>query len=128
VGDIEAPEGSNGNPQLAQVAMQGGTHVGQTILRAIEGREPEPFVYHDKGKLAVVGRNAAVAENGWLKITGFPAWVAWAGVHIYQLIGFRNRLAVLLNWAWDYVFFERGVRVILPSGLEASKRETVDKG
>jgi len=78
------------------------------------------FRYRDRGMMATIGRNAAVAHVGGLVFTGFPAWFAWLGVHIVNLIGFRNRLFVLTNWAWDYFLFERMVRLILPA---ASCRE-----
>jgi len=71
--------------------------------------------------MATIGRNAAVAYVGGMALTGFPAWLAWLGVHLVKLIGFRNRLFVLINWAWDYFLFERMVRLILPA---ASCRET----
>ncbi|HEY6218639.1 MAG TPA: hypothetical protein VIV65_01195, partial [Gemmatimonadaceae bacterium] len=76
------------------------------------GEPAVPFVYRDPGSLATIGRNAAVARIHGISFTGFPAWVVWLVVHIIQLIGFRNRLFVLTNWAWDYFFYDRAVRLI----------------
>jgi NADH dehydrogenase len=106
----------DGNPLLmvATVAKQEGKWAGKNILRQISGSSPVPFIYHDPGMLAVTGRNAAVARLGKLAFSGFTAWVIWSTVHLYGLIGYRARLAVLINWAWDYIFFDRVVRLILP--------------
>jgi NADH:ubiquinone reductase (H+-translocating) len=121
VGDL-ARSLENGNllPMVAPVAMQQGNLAAKNIQRREEGKKQLAFHYHDRGMMATIGRNAAVASIGGLELTGFPAWIAWLGVHILNLIGFRNRLFVLLNWAWDYFLFERMVRLILPS---ASCRE-----
>lgn len=99
-------------PMLATVAMQMGAHAGRNVLRAIRGESPVPFVYHDPGSLATIGRNQAVAVLGRSQFTGFVAWVLWLFVHIMNLIGFRNRIVVLVNWAWDYFFFDRAIRII----------------
>ena len=99
-------------PMVAPVAMQMADVVARNIGRAIRGEPPEAFRYRDPGTLATIGRNAAVARLFGINWTGFPAWVMWLGVHIIQLIGFRNKLFVLLNWAWDYFFYERAVRLI----------------
>jgi NADH dehydrogenase len=101
-------------PGVAQVAMQEGEHAAQNIIRLYRGQPPLPFRYRDKGAMATVGRNAAVARLGGRLYTGFFAWLIWLAVHIFFLIGFRNRAAVLLNWAWNYLFYERSVRLILP--------------
>ena len=102
-------------PQVAQVAMQQGERAAANILRSLGGEVPEPFRYKDYGMLAVIGRNAAVAHMAGRAFSGFPAWLLWLLVHIAQLIGFRNRVLVLVNWAWNYVFFRRAVRLILPA-------------
>lgn len=101
-------------PGVAQVAMQQGEHAAANIARLIRGAPPQPFRYRDKGAMATVGRNAAVAQIGGRVYTGFPAWLIWLAVHIFFLIGFRNRLGVLIDWAWNYIFYERAVRLILP--------------
>lgn len=101
-------------PQLAQPAIQGGRHAGRQIARLIEGQPTEPFHYKDKGIMATIGRRAAVAQlPGGIRLRGTPAWLAWLGLHLVTLLGFRNRVSVLLNWAWRYMFWRRGTRVIV---------------
>ncbi len=102
-------------PMVAPVATQQGTTVARNIQRHEAGKPSLAFHYHDRGMMATIGRNAAVAQIGGLAFTGFVAWLMWLGVHLIKLIGFRNRLFVLINWAWDYFFFERMVRLILPA-------------
>jgi NADH dehydrogenase len=82
------------------------------VARVVRGRPCEPFRYRNPGSLATIGRSAAVAHVHGLSFTGFPAWVVWLVVHLLQLIGFRNKLLVLINWAWDYFFYDRAVRLI----------------
>ena len=101
-------------PMVAPVAIQMGESVARNIARTLRGQALEPFRYRDQGTLATIGRNAAVAHVFGLNWRGFPAWVMWLVVHIIQLIGFRNKLFVLLNWAWDYFFYERAARLITP--------------
>jgi len=101
-------------PMVAPVAIQQGKWAAQNILRQVHGQQPLPFRYRDRGAMVTIGRNAAVVQLGSLKFTGFPAWVLWLTVHLFNLVGFRNRLVVMLNWAWDYFFFERIARLILP--------------
>ena len=99
-------------PMVAPVAIQMGQAVARNITRQLRGQPLEPFRYRDQGTLATIGRNAAVANVYGVKATGFVAWVMWLGIHIIQLIGFRNKLLVLINWAWDYFFYERAARLI----------------
>src|SRR5881628_2037431 len=99
-------------PMVAPVAIQMGESVARNIARQLREQPLEPFRYHDQGTLATIGRNAAVAHVFGLQLSGFPACVMWLVVHIIQLIGFRNKLFVLLNWAWDYFFYERAARLI----------------
>jgi len=117
IGDLAYLEDAQGSPlpQVAQVAIQQGRRAARNILRVVSGSEPEPFRYHDLGMLAVIGRNAAVADVFGLPFKGLSAWVLWLAIHISWLIGFRNRALVLLNWGWNYVFFRRAVRLILPT-------------
>ncbi|MEX2599513.1 MAG: NAD(P)/FAD-dependent oxidoreductase [Dehalococcoidia bacterium] len=124
VGDLAAIETPNGQPvpMLAAAAMQQGTHAARNILRQIRGLPSQPFAYKDPGMLAVIGRNTAAARIGRLTFTGFPAWALWVGVHLVKLIGFRNRLLVLVNWAWDYLFFDRAGRIIMPSPKNQSPK------
>ncbi len=99
-------------PMMAPPAMQAGRHAADNVLRSLEDRPLKPFRYRDKGSMATIGRSAAVAAIGPLRITGFVGWVVWLTLHLYYLIGFRNRLAVLLEWGWDYVRFDRPIRII----------------
>jgi NADH dehydrogenase len=99
-------------PGVAPVAMQEGTYVGRLIRRQLRGELTPPFAYHDKGNLAAIGRNWALADFGWLRVSGWLAWLLWVVVHIAYLIGFRNRLVVLLQWAWAYFTKQRGARII----------------
>lgn len=101
-------------PNVAQVAMQTGAYASREILRRERGdtKPAQPFKYFDLGVMAVIGRGAAVATIFGVSFTGIIAWFVWLGLHLFQLIGFRNRLVVLLNWAYDYLFFDRKVRLI----------------
>jgi NADH:ubiquinone reductase (H+-translocating) len=115
IGDLSASGDDDGPlPMVAQVAIQEGRHAAANILRAVKGEPLEPFDYRNMGSMAAVGRGRAVVEIGGRTLTGFPAWPAWALVHVGKLVGFRNRLAVMLNWATDYLFAERAHRLILP--------------
>lgn len=100
---------------VAPVAIQQGETAAANIRRQVGARSPLPFAYHDKGSLATIGRVAAVAWVGGREFIGLPAWLLWLVVHIFNLIGFRNKLLVMINWAWDFLLYERGVRLILPS-------------
>jgi len=114
IGDAAYLVDENGQPlpMLATVAQQQAQHAAGNIRRGLEGRAPEPFTYKDPGLLATIGRNAAVARLWGISFSGWPAWLIWVGLHVYRLIGFRNRLVVILNWAWDYFFYESQVRLI----------------
>jgi NADH dehydrogenase len=112
-GDLAAVEEDGAPvPGVAPAAMQMGRHVARTIRRDLEGRAREPFRYFDKGNLATIGRAAAVAEIAGLRLSGLVAWLVWVFVHILYLIGFRNRLLVLIQWAWAYLTYQRGIRLI----------------
>lgn len=116
VGDLaHVEEEGRSLPMVAPVATQQGVMAAQNIERQMAGQEPRAFGYRDRGTMATIGRNAAVAHLAGRDFTGFIAWVIWLAVHLYQLIGFRNRLMVLISWAWDYLFYERAVRLILPA-------------
>jgi NADH dehydrogenase len=99
-------------PGIAPAAMQQGRHAARNILAALEGRPRQPFHYVDKGMLATIGRGAAVAKIGRVKASGVVAWLLWLFVHIFFLIGFRNRLVVMIQWAWSYFTFDHGARLI----------------
>jgi NADH dehydrogenase len=99
-------------PGVSPVAMQMGRCVARNIQNDLDGEPYEEFRYLDKGNMATIGRKAAIAEIGKLHLSGFIAWMAWLVVHIFFLIGFRNRFAVLFNWAWSYFTYQRGARLI----------------
>jgi NADH dehydrogenase len=102
-------------PMVAQVAIQSAVAAAQNIGLQIAGRQPVSFRYQDRGSMITIGRNAAGAAIGSRTYTGFFAWVLWLVIHLFNLIGFRNRLMVLINWAWDYLLYERAVRFVFPS-------------
>ena len=108
-------------PQVAQVALQQGSLAAENVIRMIGGHKPADFAYKDLGMLAVIGRNAAVAHVWGRSFTGFAAWTLWLVVHVAKLIGFRNRALVLVNWAWNYVFYRRAVRLILPDATREAR-------
>ncbi len=116
IGDIaDIDDGSGGRlPQLAQVAIQGGRHAAEQIISTIERRPREDFEYHDKGTMATIGRRAAVAElPQGPRLTGAIAWLAWLVLHLVYLLGVRNKVSVVVNWAWNYLTWDRGPRLIL---------------
>jgi NADH dehydrogenase len=121
-GDVALVEGAERLPQVAQVAIQQGAHAAENVLRSLRGEPLLPFAYRDKGSMATIGRSRAVAVIGRLELTGRPAWWAWLVVHIVMLIGFRNRLVTLTNWAWNYFTYDRGIRAIV-GGVEAAPGE-----
>jgi NADH:ubiquinone reductase (H+-translocating) len=115
IGDCASLEGRDGKPLpgLAAVATQQGKYVANVIARRVAARPaPGPFRYRDRGTLAVIGRSRAVADLGWIKLRGLPAWLFWSLVHLFLLAGFRNRAAVYLNWSWAWFTYGRGARLI----------------
>ena len=114
IGDASAFVDAAGNPLpgVAQVAMQGGVHAARTILRRIEGKPSREFRYNDRGSMAIIGRGSAIADIRGLRFSGPLAWLAWLFLHIFELIGFRNRLVVMIEWAAAYVTLQRSVRLI----------------
>ena len=126
IGDVASPKlGDQGElPMLSPPAMQGGRYVAQTIVDAVRGlqRERSPFHYLDKGTMATIGRNAGVTHLPvGLEFTGFIGWLTWLFVHIYYLIGFRNRISALGSWAWDYFRHDRPIRIILATGNDGAE-------
>jgi NADH:quinone reductase (non-electrogenic) len=117
IGDLaEASDRQGGNlPQLGPVAMQQARHVAREIVADIDGKpRRRPFRYFNKGTMATIGRNSAVAQlPGGIRLTGFLGWLSWLLLHLVELIGFRNRANVLVNWAWNYVTYDRGARLII---------------
>lgn len=118
IGDAAHLEDRNGQPfpLVAPVAIQQAECVAQNIKRAIRGEPPCEFKYRDPGQMATIGRHAAVVQLGKLRFRGYLAWMLWLVVHIMFLIGFRNRLLVMINWMWDYFFYDRAVRLITREG------------
>ncbi len=116
-GDLASLRQSDGSlvPGVAQGAIQMGRHAARQILRDLDDRARAPFHYLDKGNLATIGRAAAVADIRGLHLSGYPAWLVWVFVHILYLIGFRNRLLVMIQWAWAYLSYQRGIRLITGS-------------
>jgi NADH:quinone reductase (non-electrogenic) len=114
IGDAAAFLDAEGHqlPGVAQVAIQGGTHAARTILRRIRGEPSEPFVYHDRGSMAIIGRGSAICDIRGVRFSGPIAWLAWLFLHIFELIGFRNRLVVMIEWATAYFTRQRSVRLI----------------
>ncbi len=113
VGDVALVEGQERLPQVAQVAIQQGELVADNVVRSLSGEPLRPFVYRDKGSMATIGRSRAVAVIGRTQLVGRPAWWVWLFVHLAMLIGFRNRAVVLVNWAWNYWTYDRGLRAII---------------
>ena len=130
LGDLAhyAHQGDRPLPGTAAVAMQQGEYIGNVVKHRLTNKTVEPFQYKDYGSMAVIGRNAAVANLGFAKLSGFPAWFIWIFVHIYYLIEFDNKLLVMTQWAWNYFTRKRGVRLItgdddLPSVAEQVAQE-----
>lgn len=117
VGDVAKMETDNypkGHPQLAPVALQQGQYLGKNISRQLKGKEMKPFKYIDKGTMATIGRNRAVADlPGNLKFGGFVAWIIWMFVHLMYLVSFRQKLITLGNWIWNYFTYDKGTRLII---------------
>jgi len=118
IGDVAYLEDSQGQPfpMLATVALQQATIAAKNIPRHMKGDPLRNFIYDDPGSLATIGRSSAIAQIGHFEFSGYLAWLMWSVVHVYQLIGFRNRIMVLINWAWDYFLYDRAVRLITPDG------------
>jgi NADH:ubiquinone reductase (H+-translocating) len=113
IGDVaEFQDGGGPLPMLAPVAIQQGEHAARNIIAVLGGGSPSPFRYHDKGTMATVGRNYAVVQLGRIRVAGFVGWLMWLFVHLADIITFRSKAVVLINWAWNYVFYDRPVRLI----------------
>lgn len=124
IGDIASLEQDGSElPMLAPPAMQQGRYIARAVLDRVRGKEPKPFRYRDRGVMAVIGRNRGIARIGRFVVNGFIGWVLWLVVHIYFLIGFRNRLSVFLYWAWNYVFYDRPVRIVIPQPKRTRRRQ-----
>ena len=127
IGDMASLKDTKGVvvPGLGSAAMQMGNLAAMNLLKRIEGQPPKPFTYKDKGNMATIGRNRAIAQVGKLKLSGCVAWLAWGLVHVLLLIGFKNKALVLLEWAWSYVTGSGSVRLITGNGRETDGAEPV---
>jgi NADH dehydrogenase len=115
LGDLALTPGKDGKPLpgLAQVAKQEGIYLGRALARAIKtGTASPPFTFHNRGNTAIIGRHAAVFDFGWWQLKGWFAWMFWALIHVYLLVGFQHRLLVAIQWLWRYITYERGARLI----------------
>ena len=114
IGDLAsfAHHGGKPLPGVSPVARQQGRHAARNILVMIDGRRPQRFRYWNKGSMATIGRNKAVADLNFIHLSGLPAWIVWLFIHIIFLVGFRSRIAVLIQWAWSYITFNKGARLI----------------
>jgi NADH dehydrogenase len=127
IGDMTSFTHQDGKPLpgVSPVAMQMGRTAARNILHALKGEPYEPFTYVDKGSMATIGRHAAVADLGTVHLSGWLAWLAWLFVHLIFLIGFRNRVAALFNWAWSYFTYQRGSRLITGRRLSLLPRQVM---
>ena len=127
IGDMASFHGEDGKPLpgVAPVALQQGRYVAAAIQKTLAGQPRKPFRYRDKGSLATIGRSKAVMEMGRLRLDGFIAWLAWVVVHVWYLVGFRNRFAVLSDWAYSYLTYKRGARLITGRRLEPGRPSQV---
>ena len=114
IGDLANYSHQTGKPLpgLAPVAMQQGRYVADLIQRRLRGEPTRPFHYHDRGTMATIGAASAVADLGWIKLSGYPAWLVWLFIHILYLVEFENRLLVIVQWGWNYLTRNRSARLI----------------
>ena len=116
IGDIaymETKEYPKGHPQVAQVALQQAAALARNLIKIKDGKELTPFEYRDKGSMATVGRNRAVVDLPRFSFFGFPAWLVWMFVHLMSIVGVKNRLVIFVNWLWNYLTYDRSVRIVL---------------
>jgi NADH dehydrogenase len=122
IGDLAGPvEGGAPLPMLIPVAMQQGRHVARTITDLVQDGGASAFRYKDPGIMATIGRNSAVAQLGRVHLSGFLGWLMWLGVHLVNVISFRSRIFVLINWAWDYLFYDRPIRLIVRAAQDPAE-------
>ena len=130
LGDMVRVRGVDGQvvtyPGVAPVAIQQGRYAARVIRERLDGRRPPAFHYHDKGNVATIGRRAAVVDLGYVRLSGTLAWIGWAVIHLWYLIGFQNRLLVLIRWAISFLTRGRGARLITaPAVTEVPHRSAV---
>ena len=112
---------------MGSVAMQQGKYLARQFRDLAKGRDPQEFIYKDKGTMATIGRNLAVVEIGKLKFQGMMAWMVWMFVHLMLLVGFRNRMVVFVNWSWNYFKYNNGLRLIIRPFNQKKKRELAER-
>ncbi len=130
IGDIalmQTKEYPKGHPMVAQPAIQQGKHLAKNLIRLLKGEQLEAFEYHDKGTMATVGRNRAVVDMGKMKFSGFSAWYVWMFVHLWFLIGFRNRLVTFFNWVYNYINYDKAARLIIRPYKGYERKMKIDK-
>ncbi len=128
IGDIavmSTEDFPQGHPMVAQPAIQQGKHLAKNLVRLLKGKKMEPFKYNDKGTMATVGRNRAVVDLGKLRFGGLFAWYVWMFVHLWFLVGFRNRAITFFNWVYNYINYDKGARLIIRPFKEVKKSEEV---
>lgn len=118
---MSTPENPNGHPQVAQVAIQQGANVARNFIAMHKNSKLKPFRYNDRGSMATIGRNRAVADLSFIKFSGFIAWLTWMFVHLMAILGVKNRLLIFVNWFWNYVTYDQSLRLILK--VADSKKE-----
>ena len=124
IGDIavmSTEDFPKGHPMVAQPAIQQGNHLAKNLIRILKSEKMLPFVYNDKGTMATVGRNRAVVDLGKMRFGGFFAWYVWMFVHLWFLVGFRNRAITFFNWVYNYINYDKGARLIIRPFKEVKK-------
>jgi NADH:ubiquinone reductase (H+-translocating) len=121
IGDVATPDAGEQLPMVSPPAMQAGRYVARTIIDEVRYHREQAHPFHsiDKGTMATIGRRAGIAQlPGGIQLTGFIGWLTWLVVHVYYLVGFRNRIVAIAAWAWDYVRFDRPIRIILRAAAD----------
>jgi NADH:ubiquinone reductase (H+-translocating) len=116
IGDVSVmptPDFPNGHPQVAQVAIQQGRNMSKNLILMKTNSTLKPFKYIDRGSMATIGRNRAVADLSYIKFSGFIAWLTWMFVHLMAIVGVKNRLLIFINWMWNYLTYDQSLRLIL---------------
>ncbi|MFU8844330.1 MAG: NAD(P)/FAD-dependent oxidoreductase [Bacteroidales bacterium] len=125
ISQMETPKYPHGHPQVAQVALQQGRTLARNLLKSKKGKGEEDFEYFDKGSLATIGRNLAVADLPYGKLHGFVAWVLWSFVHLFTIMGVKNRLLIFLNWSWNYFTYDQSLRLLIKPKMAANIPKTL---
>lgn len=121
IGDIAFVENGKDNEQVAQVAMQQAENLARNLNNSLLNKQP--FIYHNKGSMATIGRNAAIAQIGNYKFSGFMAWFIWCFIHLRSIFGLKNKLIVFIDWLWSYITYDQSLRLIFKQNKECEKSE-----